>query len=223
MQWIERAYLAPLTVQEMIDSTNPRCSDATITVGKHNTIQINRGFMSMISPVFCAAFGPDTKESQTGIIDIKDFNYETVKCAIDYCYGQAFEKKTATEVTDMLRFYDKYDIQAAIEKLETWLMNNMTIENFPPTAAYAWQYSRDTLQTECGMVYHDNITALACRPDFAELDPIVLAGIVQAGVAASKVPNRIPKCNKIGMADPPKPMNLFRRFMNTIRRNPRNS
>uniref|UniRef100_A0A7E4W8D7 BTB domain-containing protein n=1 Tax=Panagrellus redivivus TaxID=6233 RepID=A0A7E4W8D7_PANRE len=105
--------------------------------------QIHRGFLSMISPVFSAMFGPETIETKTGIVNITDFTHETVKSAIDYCYGHLFNDKTAADVTDMLRFYDKYDIPAAIEKLEAYLVDNMTIKNFPPMAAYAWQHSRE--------------------------------------------------------------------------------
>uniref|UniRef100_A0A7E4URE9 BTB domain-containing protein n=2 Tax=Panagrellus redivivus TaxID=6233 RepID=A0A7E4URE9_PANRE len=86
VHWEKSTVFAPLGVYEMIDSSNPRCFDAVITV-ETQKINVHRSFLSMISPVFSAAFGPDTKETITGILDIKDFSFETVKNAINYCYG----------------------------------------------------------------------------------------------------------------------------------------
>uniref|UniRef100_A0A7E4W7T7 BTB domain-containing protein n=1 Tax=Panagrellus redivivus TaxID=6233 RepID=A0A7E4W7T7_PANRE len=180
----KKATLAPLMVHELIDPTKPTCFDATIKV-EGGDIKVHRGFLSMISPVFSVVFGPDTSESKTGIVSITDFTHETVKNALDYCYGRNVEEKPMTEITDMLRFYDKYDIEAAIEKLEAWLTEKLTVENFVPIAVYAWQYSLESLQGECGKMFLEHVEELACHPDLVQLDPNVIAGIYRAGAAAA--------------------------------------
>uniref|UniRef100_A0A7E4WA36 BTB domain-containing protein n=1 Tax=Panagrellus redivivus TaxID=6233 RepID=A0A7E4WA36_PANRE len=182
---IQPAVVAPLKVHEMIDSANPNCFDATIKVGK-SEIKVNRGFMSLASPVFCAMFGSDTKESQTGIVNIVDFTHETVKNALDYCYGRNVEHIPMVAIIDMLRFYDKYDIQAAIKKLEAWLKDNLTVETFVPIAAYAFTHSLEPLQADCGQMFHKHVDELSHLPEFIELDPAVVSAIFKAGAAAGK-------------------------------------
>uniref|UniRef100_A0A7E4W5Y8 BTB domain-containing protein n=1 Tax=Panagrellus redivivus TaxID=6233 RepID=A0A7E4W5Y8_PANRE len=186
---LKEVKIVPLMLHELIDESKAHCTDAKINVDKTD-IKVHRGFLSMISPVFNAMFSPDTKESKTGTINITDFTVATVKNALNYCYGTDLGKKTAAEVIDMLRFYDKYDIQPAITKLEAWLKASLTTKNFAPIAAYAWQFSRTSLQADCGRMFHRNVKDLACHPDFVVLDPIVIAGVAQAGLVSTgaKIP-----------------------------------
>uniref|UniRef100_A0A7E4ZQY1 BTB domain-containing protein n=1 Tax=Panagrellus redivivus TaxID=6233 RepID=A0A7E4ZQY1_PANRE len=177
------ANLVPLMVHEMFQESYQ--SDAAIAIGE-DTIKVHRGFLSMVSPVFKAMFNPETQESQTGIVKITDFSVTTVKNALDYCYGVDVGKKTAVEVVDMLRFYDKYDLQSAIKKLEAWLKANLAVKNFAPIAAYAWQYSRESLQAECGRVFRANSTDLVVNPDFVNLDPVIVSGVLKACLISSE-------------------------------------
>uniref|UniRef100_A0A7E4W9Q6 BTB domain-containing protein n=1 Tax=Panagrellus redivivus TaxID=6233 RepID=A0A7E4W9Q6_PANRE len=185
--------VAPVMLHEMIDPLKLHCFDAAIRVGE-NDIKVNRGFLSMISTVFHAMFSRNTAETQTGTVEITDFTANTVNSALEYIYGLPFENKTSVEVTDMLRFYDKYDIQAPITKLEVWLAENLTVESFPDVATYAWLFSHEALQTECGKFYHLNLLVLGCHPDFAKLDPTVIAGVVQAGFEATLEASSVPDC-----------------------------
>uniref|UniRef100_A0A7E4WAJ1 BTB domain-containing protein n=1 Tax=Panagrellus redivivus TaxID=6233 RepID=A0A7E4WAJ1_PANRE len=169
--------LALPMVHEMLAKSYP--SDSKIIIGP-SEITIHRDFLSMISPVFKAMFGSDTKEAQTGIVEITDYTADTVNNALDYCYGRPFENKSAAEVTDMLRFYDKYDMQASIEKLEGWLESNISVNNFAPIAAYAWQYSQKSLQNACAQVFHIYSTDIICGSDFVNLEPDVIVAVIKA-------------------------------------------
>uniref|UniRef100_A0A7E4UQH1 GLOBIN domain-containing protein n=1 Tax=Panagrellus redivivus TaxID=6233 RepID=A0A7E4UQH1_PANRE len=84
----------------------------------------------------------------------------------------------------MLRFYDKYDIQAAIQKLETWLPQNFTTENFFPIVKYAWQNSKESLQAMSGKIFYENAKDLACHRDFGKLEPEFITAVVRAGIVA---------------------------------------
>uniref|UniRef100_A0A7E4ZQS6 BTB domain-containing protein n=1 Tax=Panagrellus redivivus TaxID=6233 RepID=A0A7E4ZQS6_PANRE len=178
--------LAPIMLHELIDESKPHCSDARVTIGM-DEIKVQRGFLSMISPVFHAMFSPETKESKTGVVKITDFTVATVRNALDYCYGVDLNVDTVEEVIDMLRFYDKYDIQPTIAKLEARLKELMNTSNFAPIAAYAWQYSREMLQAECGRMFHKNMTVLACHLDFVVLDPVIVSGVLKEGLKSTGV------------------------------------
>uniref|UniRef100_A0A7E4VQ21 Uncharacterized protein n=1 Tax=Panagrellus redivivus TaxID=6233 RepID=A0A7E4VQ21_PANRE len=85
----------------------------------------------------------------------------------------------------MLEFYDKYDMQPLMTKLEAWLEANMTINNFSPIAAYAWKYSRLSFQEDCGRMFHENRNEIVDHPDFVALDPTVIAAVVKAGYTST--------------------------------------
>uniref|UniRef100_A0A7E4UMV8 BTB domain-containing protein n=1 Tax=Panagrellus redivivus TaxID=6233 RepID=A0A7E4UMV8_PANRE len=91
-------------------------------------IPVHKEYMSNISPVFKAMFSHDTKETRTGTIEITDFDYDTVKAAVDLLYGHAFESKSLPEVILMLRFCEKYFITSAVNQLKGWLLNNTTVD-----------------------------------------------------------------------------------------------
>uniref|UniRef100_A0A7E4VCI2 BTB domain-containing protein n=1 Tax=Panagrellus redivivus TaxID=6233 RepID=A0A7E4VCI2_PANRE len=172
----------PLKVHELIDISKEHSWNVKLVMGE-NYIKAHRGFLSMISPVFHAMFVPGTKESKTGIVEIKDLSYVTVKNALRYCYGGDPKDRTLAQLIDMLRFYDKYDIQAPIKKLELWLANSLSVKNFAPIASYSWQFDRVHLQRKCGQVFHLNKTELACHPTFVALGATTIAGVLKAGHA----------------------------------------
>uniref|UniRef100_A0A7E4UR81 BTB domain-containing protein n=1 Tax=Panagrellus redivivus TaxID=6233 RepID=A0A7E4UR81_PANRE len=177
---VQNTDLRAVKLHELIDKSKPHWADTKIVVGKTD-IKVHRGFLSMISPVFNAMFSPETKEFKTGVVNIADFTVETVQNALDYCYGTDLGKKTVAEIIDMLRFYDKYDIELLVTKLEASLKANLTTNNFAPIA---WQYSRESLQAECGRLIHEN-KEIAFLPEFLALDPTVIASVLKAGLIST--------------------------------------
>uniref|UniRef100_A0A7E4VQ15 BTB domain-containing protein n=1 Tax=Panagrellus redivivus TaxID=6233 RepID=A0A7E4VQ15_PANRE len=186
-----KSVLTGLTIHELIDESKAHCLDAKIVIGTEE-IKVHRGFLSMISPVFTAMFKPETQESQTGVVNITDFSFSTVKNALEYCYGVDLNVGTVAEVVSMLRFYDKYDIQPAVVKLEAWLKANLTVKNFAPIAAYAWRHSRESLQADCGRMFYEKADIVK-QLEFAALDPTVIAGVVKAGYTSTG--KTIPEAN----------------------------
>uniref|UniRef100_A0A7E4W9L8 BTB domain-containing protein n=1 Tax=Panagrellus redivivus TaxID=6233 RepID=A0A7E4W9L8_PANRE len=173
----------PTTIHEFI-GLDSGFFDATIKV-EEREIKVNRGFLSMISPVFGAMFHHNTEESKTGIINITDFTHKTVKNVLDYCYGVNTTHNTPATVIDMIRFCDKYIIKPPMEKLHTWLKRNCTVKNFAAIADYAWQNGDESLQGKCGQVFNQNLEKLCGHPDFIQLGATVVAAIFKAGAAAS--------------------------------------
>uniref|UniRef100_A0A7E4ZWT8 BTB domain-containing protein n=1 Tax=Panagrellus redivivus TaxID=6233 RepID=A0A7E4ZWT8_PANRE len=96
-------------------------TDAEIKV-EEETIKVHRGFLSTISPVFHAMFKPDTAESKSGIVVIKDLEAAAVVNGIDFCYGHQLTEKSANEIMNVFKFVHKYEVTVAMEKLTSWLL-----------------------------------------------------------------------------------------------------
>uniref|UniRef100_A0A7E4ZXD7 BTB domain-containing protein n=1 Tax=Panagrellus redivivus TaxID=6233 RepID=A0A7E4ZXD7_PANRE len=153
-------------------------SDIEIVVGD-DRLKVHRSMLSLMSPVFQSYFEHDTKESQTGVIDITDFDFNTVQNVIDYAYGRDIEPKSITEITDMLRFADKYDIKTIL-KLENVLQSNLNLESFCNVAQFAWDLEKQELQTTCAQYFRKHSQHLTFSQDFVQLAPEVLKGIISA-------------------------------------------
>uniref|UniRef100_A0A7E4URE5 BTB domain-containing protein n=1 Tax=Panagrellus redivivus TaxID=6233 RepID=A0A7E4URE5_PANRE len=160
-------------------------ADAKIVIGE-NEIEVNRDYLASISPVFKDIFQSDTNESKTGIVNIADFTFATVKDALDHCSGVVVKHKSVLDLLDLLRFYQEYKIEPVIPDLEALLKANFRLKHFIPVAAYAWKYPCDALQADCGRMFNDNIRAIAWKPEFLALDPNVIYGVVKASVAWKK-------------------------------------
>uniref|UniRef100_A0A7E4ZYQ5 BTB domain-containing protein n=1 Tax=Panagrellus redivivus TaxID=6233 RepID=A0A7E4ZYQ5_PANRE len=170
------------TIDDFVTRSNHNHSDARIVVGAH-TLDIHRHVLCMISPVFHATFTHDTKESQTGTVDIKDFDFVTVKNVIDSCYGRECAAKSLADRLNMLRFADKYDIRAVSESLETLLNDGLTLESFCAITEYAWDLDKAELKLKCAKFYKDNVAEITFRPDFGNMNPTTIVDLIHLGAS----------------------------------------
>uniref|UniRef100_A0A7E4VMP2 BTB domain-containing protein n=1 Tax=Panagrellus redivivus TaxID=6233 RepID=A0A7E4VMP2_PANRE len=152
--------------------------DVDIAVGG-DRLKVHRSMLSLMSPVFHSYFQHDTQESQTGVINITDFEFKTVQNVIDYVYGRDIEEKPIVEIIDMLRFADKYDIKT-VTKLEYVLQSQLTWHTFSKVAQYAWDFNKQNLQTECAQYFRKHSQQLTFSPEFLKLKPKVLKDIICA-------------------------------------------
>uniref|UniRef100_A0A7E4VP78 BTB domain-containing protein n=1 Tax=Panagrellus redivivus TaxID=6233 RepID=A0A7E4VP78_PANRE len=169
---------APLVVQSFIAASEHNAIDVELLIGARR-IHAHRGFLSLISPVFHAMFTHDTKEAQSGVVFIEDFQFEAVEDAMNFCYGHVLENKNASEIIEALKFVEKYDIKAAVTALENWLLANLKADNVCQIAKYAWDHVSEKLQEKCGEFYQKNVGTLALAPEFVTLDANVVSGLVQ--------------------------------------------
>uniref|UniRef100_A0A7E4WBQ6 BTB domain-containing protein n=1 Tax=Panagrellus redivivus TaxID=6233 RepID=A0A7E4WBQ6_PANRE len=95
----------------IFESLNDGSADFELVIGSDH-VKVHKNFLALLSPVFNAMFSHDTAEVRTGKDVITDFDFETVKAAIDFCYGKGFLDFSTQTIIEMLRFADKYDIKA---------------------------------------------------------------------------------------------------------------
>uniref|UniRef100_A0A7E4V4H1 BTB domain-containing protein n=1 Tax=Panagrellus redivivus TaxID=6233 RepID=A0A7E4V4H1_PANRE len=172
----------PTAIELTSDSHQETVFDVAIVVGE-DKFQAHRGFLAMMSPVFRAMFTHDTKEAQTGVVDITDFDFATVTNTLNFCYGKDTGPKTEAEVWQMLCFADKYDLQTVIKRCDEALGTHITTKNFISIVQYAWKSNREALKTHCVEFFRRKFTHLTLTSGFALLPPNVSHEIIQRAVA----------------------------------------
>uniref|UniRef100_A0A7E5A1G9 BTB domain-containing protein n=1 Tax=Panagrellus redivivus TaxID=6233 RepID=A0A7E5A1G9_PANRE len=154
--------LKRLTLSEVLGA-----SDLTLTV-QGRKIPVHKSILCSSSTVISAMFDHDTKEARENNINIVDFDFKAVQSAIDYIYGKEVLNPTASNATEMHRFFDKYMIKCAADKLLAWLKDNISVDNFWSIQKYAWEVSQDELKTASIQFYRAN-TMLTLTDKFRQL------------------------------------------------------
>uniref|UniRef100_A0A7E4VKR5 BTB domain-containing protein n=1 Tax=Panagrellus redivivus TaxID=6233 RepID=A0A7E4VKR5_PANRE len=137
-------------------------------------VKVHKSFISLMSPVFHAMFTHDTKESHFNKVNITDFDFKSVKAAIDFCYGRELEDPSIDTIVSILRFADKYDIKAVNAQLQQIPSFNLSPESFCAIVRYAYECSKLQLLTQCCQFFEQNEDETKDREDFVQL-PIELA------------------------------------------------
>uniref|UniRef100_A0A7E4W6E3 BTB domain-containing protein n=1 Tax=Panagrellus redivivus TaxID=6233 RepID=A0A7E4W6E3_PANRE len=130
---------------------------------------VYKHFLSLMSPVFNAMFTHDTTESKSGKVKITDFDYETVKAAIDFCYGREFKNPCIDTFVGTLRFADKYDIKAVTSQLAQVPELNLSTDSFCTIAHYAYDCSKEDLFAECCQYFEENQSRIKIKKGFENL------------------------------------------------------
>uniref|UniRef100_A0A7E4V3P1 BTB domain-containing protein n=1 Tax=Panagrellus redivivus TaxID=6233 RepID=A0A7E4V3P1_PANRE len=170
------------TAAELLADSTEDTTDVTIVVG-NDRLKVHRGYLSMISPVFCAMFAHDCAEAKSGVVNITDFDFETVKNALEYCYGKNTGVKSTLEVVGMLRFADKYNIQTVIKRFEKALASKINNKNFCDVVHYAWELGRKKLISKCIDFFRQEHFNITLTPAFVRLPVAVREGIIQGAVS----------------------------------------
>uniref|UniRef100_A0A7E4UZR4 BTB domain-containing protein n=1 Tax=Panagrellus redivivus TaxID=6233 RepID=A0A7E4UZR4_PANRE len=124
-------------------------------------------------------FTHDTAEAKNGEVDITDFDFETVKTAIDFCYGREMKTPSIETVVGMLRFADKYDIKSVTDQLVKMPRLNLSNENFPAIVLYAYDCSKDDLFEECCKFFEDHQNSIVAMEKFITLPPLFVAHLLK--------------------------------------------
>uniref|UniRef100_A0A914PGC5 BTB domain-containing protein n=1 Tax=Panagrolaimus davidi TaxID=227884 RepID=A0A914PGC5_9BILA len=94
-------------------------------------VYAHKSVLAARSPVFSRMFEAGMKEAKENKVDIQDFTFNIVEKAIKLCYHQSLVPySTLEEKTQLLQFFEKYDIQPLKDVLEKYLisiLNEITV------------------------------------------------------------------------------------------------
>uniref|UniRef100_A0A7E4ZWX1 BTB domain-containing protein n=1 Tax=Panagrellus redivivus TaxID=6233 RepID=A0A7E4ZWX1_PANRE len=154
-------------------------TDFEIVVGS-NRLLVHKSLLSLMSPVFPAMLSPNP----AGVpfkVDIKGFDFETVKATIEFCYGRKMEAPTVEAVVAMLRFAYHYDIKS--------VNVGPTRENGPPRfvdrdllytiVRYAYHCSKDDLFDDCCDFFENNQRDIVATDTFKTLSLSLVTRLVK--------------------------------------------
>uniref|UniRef100_A0A7E4V5P2 BTB domain-containing protein n=1 Tax=Panagrellus redivivus TaxID=6233 RepID=A0A7E4V5P2_PANRE len=154
-------------------------TDMEIVVGCER-VPVHKYFLLLISPVFNAMFSHNTVESKSGRIKISDFDYDTVKAAIDLCYGRQLEDPSVDTVVSILRFTDKYFITPITNEFERLLLLNLSTETFGLIVHYAYDCNKDVLLAECCNFFKEHQSEIKATEQFAEFPPALAIDMMKS-------------------------------------------
>uniref|UniRef100_A0A7E4V4N0 BTB domain-containing protein n=1 Tax=Panagrellus redivivus TaxID=6233 RepID=A0A7E4V4N0_PANRE len=154
-------------------------TDMELIVGSER-MPCHKNFISMISPVFHAMFSHDTAESNSSQVEITDFDYETVKAAVDLCYGRQLENPSIDTIVAILRFADKYIITAVTNGFERLPLANLSVETFCTVAHYAYDCNKDALLAECSKFFKNHQAEIKETEKFVKLPLAFVVDVIKA-------------------------------------------
>uniref|UniRef100_A0A7E4ZZZ6 BTB domain-containing protein n=1 Tax=Panagrellus redivivus TaxID=6233 RepID=A0A7E4ZZZ6_PANRE len=151
-------------------------TDFELVVGL-DRVKVHKGYISLISPVFHAMLSHDTAEAKSGKVDIKDFDFETVKAAINFCYGREPENLCVDTIVGILRFADKYDVVTV--ELSKIPLANISPETFATVAHYAYDCSKHDLFNACCKYFKEHEAEIVTTEKFTALTPNFVAHLLK--------------------------------------------
>lgn len=107
----------------------------------------HRAILRARSPVFASTYRYDTKEKETGIIDIEDcepFSFSDFLC---FLYCGDMDIVSVENVFSLFTAADKYDVEDLRAKCVAFMKENLSVETFCDTITLALQHSETELVT----------------------------------------------------------------------------
>uniref|UniRef100_A0A0N5BQV3 Speckle-type POZ protein n=1 Tax=Strongyloides papillosus TaxID=174720 RepID=A0A0N5BQV3_STREA len=140
----------------MFDS--PLFYDCVIKV-EDTEIQVHKEILAKRSPFFCDIFKGTLEESQTNIIEIKDFSAEVVRKMLKYIYTDEVPdiQDMANEIFEIANKYELDRLKAIAEQS---MCNSLSIENVCERFALSDKYPTERLKECCEEIILKNMEYL---------------------------------------------------------------
>uniref|UniRef100_A0A7E4UNE3 BTB domain-containing protein n=1 Tax=Panagrellus redivivus TaxID=6233 RepID=A0A7E4UNE3_PANRE len=109
--------------------------------------------------------------SETTETDIKDFDYNTVKAAIDYCCGMTIKYFSVETIIGILRFGGHYEIEAITKGLVVKIEWFLSADTVCIIAHYADDTKNQSVFEKCCEFLKNNIKIIRTKESFTKLTP----------------------------------------------------
>uniref|UniRef100_A0A7E4W6M7 BTB domain-containing protein n=1 Tax=Panagrellus redivivus TaxID=6233 RepID=A0A7E4W6M7_PANRE len=198
---VEFDIIVPLTsllTPNLFDLCAHIATDFELAVGT-DRLPVHKRYLSLISPVFNAMFLHDTSEARSGENLITDFDFDTVKTAINFCYGRPLEDPSVDTVIGILRFADKYDIKGVVNKLDQIPKLNLSTENFCTIVLYAYDCSKKELESECSKFYKIHHKVINENNKFSTLPVLLIVKLLKTAFDLKTNYDVLRHANKTGI------------------------
>jgi hypothetical protein len=153
--------------------------DVTFYVGSES-IQVHSKVLGYHSPVFERMFNGGMKESIERKVQIDDFEFEVVRCAIHFCYDMysPFVQPAAYPYEQLLRFVDKYNMQKLMDFCEKFLISKIDISNVCNLIQLADDCNAPALKEKCMNFMSDHFGSTAQFNGIESLDSSIVKQVM---------------------------------------------
>lgn len=161
--------------QRLFDADSADCRFQFIDEASSKTeeIPVHRKVLGALSPVFAAMFNGSWDENANAIV-IKDASFELFEEFIKYFYQDTIEL-TVENVSSLLVLADKYDVKDLVGHCETFMVEQLSIDNALNFFAIAERFGRSNLKTECERLFVDKPEGILQSDSFPDCDAATLA------------------------------------------------
>uniref|UniRef100_A0A914P032 BTB domain-containing protein n=1 Tax=Panagrolaimus davidi TaxID=227884 RepID=A0A914P032_9BILA len=153
--------------------------DFTIDVEKKET-KVHRLILKNCSNVFRAMFNSNMKETIENKVEIKDFSFDVVETGIKMIYNCNFETSLSIEgLMKLLQFFDKYNIPSLKDKVEPFLISQISAANVCRLTNASILSNSLNLKKKCMEFLMTAMASKTALNDIEILDKEILVKIVQ--------------------------------------------
>uniref|UniRef100_A0A914P3M7 BTB domain-containing protein n=1 Tax=Panagrolaimus davidi TaxID=227884 RepID=A0A914P3M7_9BILA len=153
--------------------------DFTISV-ENKEIKVHKVILKNCSNVFQAMFNSKMKESIENKMEIKDFSFNVVETGIKMIYNCSFETTLSLEdLMKLLQFFDKYNIQSLKDKVEPFLIAQISAANVCHLTNYSILTNSFKLKNKCIEFLRDSFASKMPLNDIEILEKDIFVKIHQ--------------------------------------------
>uniref|UniRef100_A0A914PPE7 BTB domain-containing protein n=1 Tax=Panagrolaimus davidi TaxID=227884 RepID=A0A914PPE7_9BILA len=153
--------------------------DFTISV-ENKEIKVHKVILKNCSNVFQAMFNSKMKESIENKVEIIDFSFDVVEIGIKMIYNCSFETTLSLEdLMKLLQFFDKYNIQSLKDKVEPFLIAQISAANVCHLTNYSILTNSFKLKNKCIEFLMDSFASKIPLNDIEILDKDIFVKIHQ--------------------------------------------
>ncbi|KAF8771048.1 Speckle-type POZ protein like [Argiope bruennichi] len=112
-------------------------------------LQAHKSILCSRSPVFCAMFDSDMKETVNKKVDIIDMDIDTFDLFLLFLYSETLEDLTWDSATKLLYAANKYQVESLKIECTSFLMSNISVDNVCEALKLSDLYQDEKLKSAC--------------------------------------------------------------------------
>lgn len=134
---------------------NGNVSDIILKV-EGQEFKAHKCILAARSPVFLAMMVHETKEKNTGVVDIEDVYPETLSDFLSYLYTGSTGSVTSQNVVKLYTAADKYQVYELKKVCIDYMLKNICIDNFCDILTLALRHVEKDLTDACTQFFIKN-------------------------------------------------------------------
>lgn len=142
---------------------NGNLSDVVLKV-EDQEFKSHRCVLAARSPVFMAMMTHDTKENNSGVVDIQDVDHITFSSFLEYLYTGNIEAIMPENAEKLYTVADKYQVHELKKACMNYMRKNISVDNFCDILTLSLLHEEKDLIDSCTQVFIKKSLAIVKTP-----------------------------------------------------------